>query len=63
MRNSSVLCKNPSVEVSILRFGKLDSLIVEDLFDDYKINKATLSSKKQLASANPLLKDLLFNEI
>ncbi len=41
--------------------GTTDSLIVEDLFDDYKIDKSTLSAKKQLASANPLLKDLLFN--
>jgi hypothetical protein len=32
-----------------------------DLFDDYKIDQSTLSAKKQLASANPLLKDLLFN--
>ena len=42
-------------------YGTADSLIVEDLFDNYKIDKATLSSKKQLANANPLLKDLMFN--
>ncbi|CAC9457739.1 Predicted exporter of the RND superfamily [uncultured Gammaproteobacteria bacterium] len=41
--------------------GTEDSLIVGDLFDDYKIDQSTLSAKKQLASANPLLKDLLFN--
>ncbi len=41
--------------------GTADSLIVEDLFEDYKIDKATLSAKKQLAISNPLLKDLLFN--
>jgi hypothetical protein len=42
--------------------GTEDSLIVGDLFDDYKIDQSTLSAKKQLASANPLLKDLLFND-
>jgi predicted RND superfamily exporter protein len=41
--------------------GTSDSLIVEDLFDGYKIDKATLNNKKQLANANPLLKDLMFN--
>jgi hypothetical protein len=29
--------------------GTSDSLIVEDLFDGYKIDKATLNNKKQLA--------------
>ncbi|MDC9714707.1 MAG: MMPL family transporter [Gammaproteobacteria bacterium] len=42
--------------------GTTDSLIVEDLFDNYKINKSTLNAKKQLAISNPLLKDLLFND-
>ncbi|WP_428086753.1 efflux RND transporter permease subunit [Candidatus Thioglobus sp.] len=41
--------------------GTKESLIVDDLFDNFKIDKQTLASKKQLALANPLLKDLLFN--
>jgi len=42
--------------------GTTDSLQVEDLFEDYKIDESTLNAKKQLAIANPLLKDLIFND-
>jgi predicted RND superfamily exporter protein len=41
--------------------GTKDSLIVDDLFDNYKIDEKTLNAKKQLALNNPLLKDLMFN--
>lgn len=43
-------------------YGTTDSLQVEDLFEDYKVDESTLNTKKQLAIANPLLKDLIFNE-
>ncbi len=42
--------------------GTADSLVVEDLFDNYKIDKSTLSNKKKLATSNPLLKNLIFND-
>lgn len=45
--------------------GTADSLIVDDLFEEFfssnDISKNYIDAKKQLASDNPLLKDLLFN--
>jgi predicted RND superfamily exporter protein len=43
-------------------FGTEESLIVEDLFEDFEVDKNTLADKKRLALQNPLLKNLLFNE-
>jgi predicted RND superfamily exporter protein len=42
--------------------GTKESLLVEDLFEDFKINEKELSRKKQLALKNPLLVDLLFDK-
>ncbi|MEA3552914.1 MAG: MMPL family transporter [Campylobacterota bacterium] len=42
--------------------GTVDSLIVDDLFEDLPKDAKALAFKKQLAMANPLFKDLLIDE-
>ena len=42
--------------------GTIDSLIVDDLFEDLPTNEKALIFKKQLAQNNPLFKNLLIDE-